>query len=71
MLNSELPQKSRGHVVDEFNRGVYDTIIATDESRKSMKKSKKTKVRIGCGSILWVNQDGCGRGVGFFFSCED
>lgn len=31
-LNSELPVKSRYHIVQEFNRGVYDFIIATDES---------------------------------------
>ncbi|KAJ3282095.1 ATP-dependent DNA/RNA helicase, partial [Borealophlyctis nickersoniae] len=30
-LNSELPVKSRYHIVQEFNRGVYDYIIATDE----------------------------------------
>jgi ATP-dependent RNA helicase DDX56/DBP9 len=31
-LNSELPVKSRYHIVQEFNRGVYDYIIATDEA---------------------------------------
>ena len=31
VLNSELPVNSRIHVVDEFNKGVYDVIIATDE----------------------------------------
>ncbi|KAJ3030609.1 ATP-dependent DNA/RNA helicase [Rhizophlyctis rosea] len=30
-LNSELPLKSRYHIVQEFNRGIYDYIIATDE----------------------------------------
>ena len=32
VLNSELPLNSRFHIVQEFNRGVYDYIIATDES---------------------------------------
>lgn len=32
ILNSELPQSVRVHIVDEFNRGVYDVVIATDES---------------------------------------
>ncbi|KAJ2726759.1 ATP-dependent DNA/RNA helicase [Coemansia sp. Benny D115] len=32
VLNSELPLNSRYHIVEEFNRGVYDYIIATDES---------------------------------------
>ena len=31
VLNSELPVNSRLHVVDEFNKNVYDIIIATDE----------------------------------------
>lgn len=30
-LNSELPVKSRYHIVQEFNRGIYDFIICTDE----------------------------------------
>ncbi|OMJ20751.1 ATP-dependent RNA helicase dbp9 [Smittium culicis] len=31
VLNSELPINSRYHIVEEFNRGIYDYIIATDE----------------------------------------
>ncbi|KAJ1918948.1 ATP-dependent DNA/RNA helicase [Mycoemilia scoparia] len=31
VLNSELPLNSRHHIVEEFNRGVYDYIVATDE----------------------------------------
>ncbi|KHO01223.1 ATP-dependent RNA helicase dbp9 [Metarhizium album ARSEF 1941] len=31
ILNSELPINSRIHVVEEFNRNVYDIIIASDE----------------------------------------
>ncbi|KAG9246726.1 P-loop containing nucleoside triphosphate hydrolase protein [Calycina marina] len=31
ILNSELPINSRIHVVEEFNKGVYDIIIASDE----------------------------------------
>ncbi|KAI0683968.1 P-loop containing nucleoside triphosphate hydrolase protein [Cytidiella melzeri] len=32
VLNSELPLNSRYHVVQEFNKGVYDYIIASDEN---------------------------------------
>ncbi|KAF8715607.1 helicase superfamily c-terminal domain, partial [Rhizoctonia solani] len=32
VLNSELPLNSRFHIVQEFNKGVYDYIIATDET---------------------------------------
>ncbi|KAL8885724.1 MAG: hypothetical protein Q9215_006461 [Flavoplaca cf. flavocitrina] len=31
VLNSELPVNSRSHVVEEFNKNVYDIIIASDE----------------------------------------
>ena len=31
VLNPELPVNSRIHVVEEFNKNVYDIIIATDE----------------------------------------
>ncbi|OBZ66789.1 ATP-dependent RNA helicase DBP9 [Grifola frondosa] len=32
VLNSELPLNSRYHAVQEFNKGVYDYMIASDES---------------------------------------
>ncbi|KAG1840456.1 DEAD-domain-containing protein [Suillus subluteus] len=32
VLNSELPLNSRYHTVQEFNKGVYEYIIATDEN---------------------------------------
>lgn len=32
VLNSELPVNSRIHIVDEFNKNVYEIIIATDEN---------------------------------------
>lgn len=45
VLNSELPVNSRIHVVEEFNKNVYNIIIATDEheifgTEQSDKKSK-------------------------------
>ena len=30
-LNSDLPLTSRTHMLDEFNRGIFDLLIATDE----------------------------------------
>lgn len=46
VLNSELPINSRLHVVEEFNKGVYDIIIAADDQEvigvpKSSKKSSE------------------------------
>lgn len=43
MLNSELPVNSRIHVVQEFNKGVYDIIIAADDQEVLGSKSKKAK----------------------------
>ena len=41
VLNSELPANSRIHVVQEFNKGVYDIIIAADEQEVLGKKKTK------------------------------
>merc|ERR1712098_721706 len=35
ILNSELPVNSRCHIVDQFNDGLYDFIIASDEADMS------------------------------------
>ncbi|PYI08508.1 DEAD-domain-containing protein [Aspergillus sclerotiicarbonarius CBS 121057] len=47
VLNSELPVNSRIHVVQEFNKGVYDIIIAADDQEvlgtKSSKKAKEAE----------------------------
>lgn len=32
VVNSELPLACRYHVVEEFNRGIYDVVVATDEA---------------------------------------
>lgn len=52
VLNSELPVNSRIHVVEEFNKNIYDIIIASDElevlgleNRKARKpKSKESQI---------------------------
>ncbi|GKZ30649.1 ATP-dependent DNA/RNA helicase [Aspergillus brasiliensis] len=43
VLNSELPVNTRIHVVQEFNKGVYDIIIAADDQEVLGSKSKKAK----------------------------
>ncbi|OGE50117.1 hypothetical protein PENARI_c018G08906 [Penicillium arizonense] len=46
VLNSELPINSRIHVVEEFNKGVYDIIVAADEQEVlGITKSKKREVK--------------------------
>lgn len=46
VLNSELPINSRLHVVQEFNKGVYDIIIAADD-QEVMGAPKAKKSRAG------------------------
>lgn len=62
VLNSELPQSSRVHIVDAFNRGEYDIIIATDEaiSVKRDVMKKKPKKQNGEG-----NEYSASRGIDF------
>ncbi|XP_050080466.1 probable ATP-dependent RNA helicase DDX56 [Anopheles maculipalpis] len=43
ILNSELPIKIRCHTVNQFNQGVYDTIIASDEQLTDDPKLVKKK----------------------------
>lgn len=46
VLNSELPGIARAHVLDNFNRGVFDYLIATDESiSMSLKNDSANKLQ--------------------------
>ena len=41
VLNSEMPQNSRLHIIEEFNRDVYEIIIATDDSVRIENQTEK------------------------------
>lgn len=59
ILNSELPAKIRCHAVAQFNRNLYDIIIASDEralEKPSMKKSRSSD-----------KESGIARGIDFQF----
>ncbi|VDQ08755.1 unnamed protein product [Trichobilharzia regenti] len=49
LLNSELPVKSRSHVIDQFNRGLYDYLLATDESQADHVTAANTEGGGGSG----------------------
>ncbi|CAG9856712.1 unnamed protein product [Phyllotreta striolata] len=67
VLNSELPATIRCHAVNQFNQGIYDIIVASDEksleepsaggSRENPKKSKRRKDK----------ESGVSRGIDFQF----
>ena len=47
VLNSELPANSRMHCIEQFNAGVFDILIATDESKKDVENSKQKQSKSG------------------------
>ena len=55
VLNSELPINSRTHVVEEFNKNVYDIIIATDDTEilgEEAPSQRSTSEKSNGGSAL-------------------
>lgn len=57
VLNSELPINSRLHVVQEFNKGIYDIIIAADDQEvlggiAAKPKTKSTEAVADADNIL-------------------
>ncbi|XP_058129932.1 probable ATP-dependent RNA helicase DDX56 [Anopheles ziemanni] len=69
ILNSELPIKIRCHTVSQFNKGLYDTIITSDETVavnpaiKNKKRIKKTSAK----RLLQASnaESGVSRGIDF------
>ena len=61
VLNSELPLQSRRHIVAQFNKGVYDYVIASDEGLKGTLARPK---RSG-GKKRKDDEYGVSRGVDF------
>ncbi|CAL9775070.1 unnamed protein product [Musa acuminata subsp. burmannicoides] len=43
VLNAELPQNSRLHILEEFNAGLFDYLIATDDSQRKGKEQTLTE----------------------------
>ncbi|OUM56287.1 hypothetical protein PIROE2DRAFT_19169, partial [Piromyces sp. E2] len=69
VLNSELPVQSRIHAVEEFNRGMYNYLIATDEAGDIKGKSKtqptKKNEKGKSGKKKNDNEYGISRGIDF------
>ena len=60
VLNSELPTASRCHIVSQFNKGIYDVIVASDEKfllENQANDSKREKDK----------ESGVARGIDFQF----
>jgi ATP-dependent RNA helicase DDX56/DBP9 len=43
ILNGELPQNSRLHILEQFNAGLFDYLIATDDNSQTKKQKEEAK----------------------------
>ncbi|XP_060712357.1 probable ATP-dependent RNA helicase DDX56 [Hemiscyllium ocellatum] len=69
VLNSELPVHSRCHIINQFNRSLYDYIIATDEhilTNLSGSEEQKTKKKQCKKARAKDREYGVSRGVDFY-----
>ncbi|KAM6294631.1 putative ATP-dependent RNA helicase DDX56 [Aegotheles albertisi] len=67
-LNSHLPARSRGHVIAQFNRGIYDYIVATDEEAPATAPPQPPPRKKGRGATPSKGKDpeyGVARGIDF------
>jgi hypothetical protein len=64
VLNSELPIQSRQHIVSQFNKGIYDYLLASDEAIQAEKKAADA-ARGGRKRQPKDNEYGVARGVDF------
>ncbi|KAK6923177.1 Helicase, C-terminal [Dillenia turbinata] len=46
VLNAELPQNSRLHILEEFNAGLFDYLIATDDSETREMETHETESKV-------------------------
>ncbi|KAF2727334.1 ATP-dependent RNA helicase DBP9 [Polyplosphaeria fusca] len=65
VLNSELPLQTRLHVVQQFNRGIYDILIASDEMEVLGAKNTDSDKPVKKKSKKYSNDSGVSRGIDF------
>lgn len=68
ILNSELPVNSRLNIVEQFNKNVYNLLIATDETNEQQdeeNEEEEEKSKKGKGKIKKDKEYGVSRGVDF------
>lgn len=63
ILNSEMPVTSRCHIIDQFNSGQYNIIIASDEQTLERPNTTKKNDRLGKRD----KESGVARGIDFQF----
>jgi len=64
-LNSELPTASRCHILSQFNKGIYEVIVASDE--KFLLENEIKNSTAGTGKREKDKESGVARGIDFQF----
>lgn len=62
VLNAELPQNSRFHIIQEFNKGLFNVLIATDKNDEEEKTTEEPKKK---GKVSADEEYGVSRGIDF------
>ncbi|EGV62242.1 ATP-dependent DNA/RNA helicase [Yamadazyma tenuis] len=65
ILNSELPVNSRLHIVDEFNKNIYNLLIATDDTNDTNEKEVEDSTSNKKDKVKKDKEYGVSRGVDF------
>lgn len=65
VLNSELPTKIRCHAVNQFNQGIYDIIIASDERVLDQPDKKVGSKQEAKSQRISDKESGVSRGIDF------
>lgn len=62
VLNAELPQNSRFHIIQEFNKGLFNILIATDKNDEEETNNEDIKKK---GKVSADEEYGVSRGIDF------
>lgn len=65
VLNSELPLTSRLHIVEEFNKNIYDILIASDEKEIVGARQKDESTKPPAKKSKSDKDSGVSRGIDF------
>ncbi|KAL9614325.1 MAG: hypothetical protein Q9167_001208 [Letrouitia subvulpina] len=70
VLNSELPVNSRIHVVEEFNKGVYDIIVASDDQEVIGNETEQLAKKVTSDAPASQSEKGMSKGASEIGSVE-
>jgi ATP-dependent RNA helicase DDX56/DBP9 len=63
VLSADLPLNSRHHILQEFNRGLFDVLVATDDVHAADAAPRPTKLRRGAAAAAGRGRGRAGQGA--------